>query len=161
MTDIERMKPGDFDADDEGYWDADDEAGPDGFAKGVVFAFYIEAPDTMLETYWPASQPDWDGFRFNDDELRDWPTWMQRKYPSVDFPDNGEVLVAEVYGQYEEGEDTTALFFRVSVGEFNNIRNRWGVYYHGLLDFMADCRSARDEGISVIELLDAQEQKVE
>lgn len=149
MTDtLDRMDPEQFEQDDEGYWQASEEAGPDGKAKGIAFSFWVQPPEEQLKHYYPATLPDWDGFTFTDDEIASWPCWFAEQYPDIDvIDDGGDLLAFEVYGEFKDGEDNTALYFRTAREHpsVDKIRNRWCIYYHGLLDYIVHCKTQREE----------------
>lgn len=144
----DRLPYGFFEADDEGYMCTPDDGDVEGHAPGISFAIYIDPPDKQLETYYPASLPDWDGFKFTDDELEAWPQWMQKQFPHAEIVSDGaEVLTLEYYGEYRDDEDTDALMMRITVNnnEYNKLRNRWTIFYHGLMDYIVHCRNNREE----------------
>lgn len=145
---LDRVEPGYFECDEEGYWQAsEDEVGPDGKAIGIEFCLYIYLPETTLE--WNC-QPEgtWD-LKLSDEEMQEFVPWVQKEYPAFDWNfDADEYATASLFGEYQEGEDTEALMMRCCVNnpDYNRLRNEWCIYYTGLNKFLDNIHEVRRKG---------------
>ena len=131
---IERVEPGFFEADEEGYWQGTEEAGTDGKAVGIEFCLYVQNPEIQLTHYGGT-----DKIELTDDELALFPTWVEKEYPGCDWNfDAEEHATASFYGEYQDGEDNNALMMRVVVNNSNyhRVYNELCMFYWGLEKFL-------------------------
>jgi hypothetical protein len=145
-TGHKRLDPGFFEADDEGYIQTPEEAGPDGKATGIEAVLYVDPPHQQLSTLHEAHTDA--KFEFTEEELDAWPEWVQKAYPADDWyfdamPDQAS---ASFFLEYADEEDTDGLILRLCVdnSRYNNIRTHCGIYYSMLQEFIDHCRQQRE-----------------
>lgn len=148
---IQRVDPDFYEADDDGYMQASEEAGKDDHAKGVTFALYVQFPWQQMVHY---VSDDHEGlFTFTEQERAAFPTWVEKTYKGVDWTihgmgveDEDAQLEASVYGEYQEGEDDAALGYRMCVlnAAYTRVRNEWTIYYSGMHRYIEWCREQRE-----------------
>jgi hypothetical protein len=141
-TTPDKLEPGYFEADDEGYIQADEEAGPDGKATGVTVALRVDDPSVQIKTMHGET------FEFTEEELDAWPDWIEKQYPADDWNfDADDMGEAYFWSSYQEGETTEQLLMRLTVdnARYNKIRNRCCIYYTMMHEFITRCKEARDE----------------
>lgn len=144
---LERMRPDDLEAEQSERAMSTGEAGADGFAKGVDFSILIDDPWVQIATI----QPSWDPhdpfktFEFTDEEKKLWTPWIEAQYPKLSFNyDADDQTEATVCGEYQEGESTTDLFYRVIKDTgYVELLNRGTVFYYLAIDFMQHCMDIR------------------
>jgi len=142
---IVRVEPGFFEADEDGYMQASEEAGPDGRAKGFEVVLYVQDPGVQITH---AHSDYVDGFQFTEHELELWPAWIQERYPQADWNfDSDEGGEASFYDEFRPGEGNHELMMRLAVNNryYNKIRNECCILYVMLFNFITHCQNIRRE----------------
>lgn len=149
MTDtkkLDRVEPSFFEGDDEGYWQATDEAGEDGFAKGISFTMYVTYP-------WAQTGPTGDAGKvhFTEKEKNKFVEWVQEEYDPADKRGDknalgwgftsDDIFEVEFFGEYLPGESTGELALRVcnSDSRYLRLHNEGTIFYHLRDKFAEHC----------------------
>lgn len=139
----DRVEPGFFESDEDGYMQASEEVGADGKAKGIEVILWVERPEAQLAH----ANPDWtQGFKFTEVEIDSWPTWIEHRYPKADWNFDADVAEASFYSDFQNGEDNHALMMRLCVynGAYNEIRDNCCTLYDMLNEYIAICEELRE-----------------